>query len=264
MSKKFHRKLSRAKRLKPSKPFEDLDPSTVLMTITEEFFQPARIFYDVYDLEALQKIFLDLKCMDYDDQKNRWVWIYSDEAKNIHFKRSWSELPPKVHPLVIGSLYVPKESLMYVDVNSFERIPAAVSFFGDRIDRTIAEVTHVQLYNKFSQVRDGMPDHHKLFEEILSHRPDPDAEMHAFITEAKESGTLERLREQVLMGEHSKNNMETIETMKVYYDIGHEVDCLETLQGCLRMRTAVALEHDRGNIDYTFRDFLNIAFNLDG
>ena len=78
MSKKFHRKLSRAKRLKPSKPFEDLDPSTVLMTITEEFFQPARIFYDVYDLEALQKIFLDLKCMDYDDQKNRWVWIYSD------------------------------------------------------------------------------------------------------------------------------------------------------------------------------------------
>lgn len=261
MSKKFHRKLSRAKR---SKPFEDLDPSTVLMTITEEFFQPARIFFDVYDLEALQKIFLDLKCMAYDDQKNRWVWNYSDEAKNIQFKRSWSDLPPKVHPLFIGSLYAPTESLMYVDVNSFERVPAAVRFFGERIDHTIAEVTHAQLYNKILRVKDGMPDHHKLFEEILSHRPDPDAEVHALIAEAKQSGNLDRLGEQVLRGEQSKNKMELIETMKVYYDIGHEADCLEILQGSLRMRTAVALEHDRGNIDYTFRDFLNIAFNLDG
>jgi hypothetical protein len=138
------------------------------MTITEEFFQPARIFYDVYDLKTLQNIFLDLQCMAYDEQKNRWVWHYAKEAKNIQFKRSWSDLPSNVHPLVIGSLYVPTESVMYVDVNSFERVTAAVNFFGDQIDRTIAEVTHVQLYNKISRVRDGMPDHHKHFEKILS------------------------------------------------------------------------------------------------
>lgn len=261
MGNKFKRKLLRAKK---SKSLSDLDPSTVLMTITDEIFQPARIFYDVYELEALENIFLDLQCMAYDDQKNRWVWNYADEAKNIQFKRSWSDLPPNVHPLVIGSLHAPIESVMYVDVNSFERVPAAVNFFGDQIDRTIAEVTHVQFYNKISRVRDGMPDHHKLFEKILSHRPDPDAEIHALISEAKESGTLERLREQVLRGEHSKNKMESIETMKVYYDIGHEADCLDTLQASLRMRTAVALEHDRGNKDYTFQDFFNIAFNLNG
>lgn len=136
MSKKLSRKLFRAQK---TKSFKKLDSSTLLMTITEEFFQPARIYYDVYDQVALQNIFLDLKCMDNDDQKSRWVWNYTDEAKNIHFKRSWSELPKETHPLVIGSLYAPRESQMYIDTNSFERVPAAVRFFGDRIDLKIAK-----------------------------------------------------------------------------------------------------------------------------
>jgi hypothetical protein len=261
MSKKLSRKLIRAQK---SKSLKDLDLSTLLMTITEEFFQPARIYYDVYDQVALQNIFLDLKCMDYEDQKSRWVWNYTDEAKNIHFKRSWSELPKETHPLVIGSLYAPGENQMYIDTNSFERVPAAVCFFGNRIDLKIAEVTHMQLYNKISRVRDGLPDHHKLFEEILSHRPDPDAEMHALIAEVKVSGNLEKLRDQFFKEQYekSKRKMDTIETMKIYYDIGHEEDCLETIQSGLSMRTTVALEHDRGNTDFTFSDLLNMTFKF--
>jgi hypothetical protein len=127
MSKKLFRKLSRAKK---TRPFKDLDPSTLLMTITEEFFQPARIYYDMYDQVALQDIFLNLKCMDYDDQKNRWVWNYTDEAKKIQFKRNWSEIPKESHPLVIGSLYAPNENQMYIDVNSFERVPRRYVFSG--------------------------------------------------------------------------------------------------------------------------------------
>jgi hypothetical protein len=249
MSKKLLRKLVRAKKIKP---FKNLDSSALLMTMTNEFFQPARIYYDVYDQVALQNIFLDLECMDYDDQKKRWVWNYTDEAKKIQFKRSWSEIPKESHPLVIGSLYAPKESQLYIDVNSFERVPAAIRFFGDRINQKIAEVTHMQLYNKISRIRDGIPDHHKLFEKILSHRPDPDAEIHAFIAEAKKSGNLEK----------SKHKLDTIETMKIYYDIGYEEDCLETLLIGLRMRTAIAIEHDRGNTDFTFSDFFNKVLNL--
>jgi hypothetical protein len=57
--------------------------------------------------------------------------------------------------------------------------------------------------------------------------------------------------------------METIETMKVHYEISHEEECLETLQSSLRMRTVIAGEHDRGNTDYTFRDCLNMIINPD-
>ena len=98
MSKKISRKLFRAKK---SKSFKNLDSSTLLMTMTEEFFQPARIYYDVRDQVALQDIFMDLKCMDYDDQNNCWVWNYTEEAKNINLKRSWSELPKESHPLAM-------------------------------------------------------------------------------------------------------------------------------------------------------------------
>jgi hypothetical protein len=261
MSNKQFRKLIRSR--KPKIP-QGTDPSTLLMTITEEFFQPARIFYDVYDQVSLQKIFLDLHCMDFDDQKNRWVWNYTDEAKAIQFRLSWSEIPREAHPLVIGSLYVPRENRMYIDVNSFERIPAAVGFFGDRIDREIAEVTHAQLYNKFSRVRDGIPDHHKLFEEILSHRPDSDAEMRAFIDQAEEPKNLKKLRDQYFkkLYEKSTHKIDIIETMRIYYDIGHEKECLETIQSGLRMRTVIAGEHDRGNTDFTFRDCWDMFFNL--
>jgi hypothetical protein len=260
MSKKLFRKLTRAKK---TKLFKELDPSTLLMTITEEFFQPARIYYDVYDQVALQDIFLGLKCMDYDDQKNRWVWNYTDEAKKIQFKRSCSEIPKESHPLVIGSLYAPNENQMYIDVNSFERVPAAIRFFGDRINQKIAEVTHIQLYNKISRIRDGIPDHHKLFEKILNNRPDPDAEMHALIAEAKKSGNLEELRNQFFKEQFKKSQhkMDIIETIKVYYDFGHEEDCLETVQAGLRMRTAIAIEHDSGNTDFTVSDFLNKVLN---
>lgn len=260
MSKKIFRKLTRAKK---TKLFKKLDPSTLLMTITEELFQPARIYYDVYDQVALQDIFLGLKCMDYDDQKNRWVWNYTDEAKKIQFKRSCSEIPKESHPLVIGSLYAPNENLMYIDVNSFERVPAAIRFFGDRINQKIAEVTHMQLYNKISRIRDGIPDHDKLFEKILSNRPDPDAELHTLIDEAKKSGNLEEFRDQFFKEQHKKNKqkMDIIETMRVYYDIGHEEDCLKTVQTGLEMRTAIAFEHDRGNTDFTISDFLNKVLN---
>jgi len=256
MSNKISRKMIR--RRKPKIP-KGTDPSSLLMTMTEEFFQPARIYYDVYDQGSLQKIFLDLKCMDFDDQKNRWVWNYTDEAKDIRFRLSWSEIPREAHPLVIGSLYLPREDRMYIDVNSFERLPAAVHFFGDRIDRDIAEVTHAQLYNKLSRVRDGIPDHHKLFEEILSHRPDPDAEMEALLAEARKSDDLEKFGEEFFKDLHEKS-METIETIKIHYEIGQEEECLETLQSSLRMRTFIAREHDRGNTDFTFRDCLDMIF----
>jgi arginine deiminase len=121
----------------------------------------------------------------------------------------------------------------------------------------------MQLYNKISRIRDGIPDHHKLFEKLLSKRPDPDAEIHALIAEAKKSGNLENFRDQFFKEQYekSKQKMDIIEIMKVYYDIGHEEDCLETIQGGLRMRTAIAFEHDRGNTDFTVSDFLNKVLN---
>jgi hypothetical protein len=54
MSTKLSRKLIRAK--KP-KLYKDLDSSTLLLTMTEDFFQSARIYYDVYDQVSLQNSF---------------------------------------------------------------------------------------------------------------------------------------------------------------------------------------------------------------
>ena len=185
------------------------------------------------------------------------------KQRKFHSNEVGQKYPKKATHWLLVPYMRPNEDLMYIDVNSFERVPAAIQFFGDRIDQKIAEVTHMQLYNKISRIRDGIPDHHKLFEKILSNRPDPDAEMRTLIAEAKKSGNLENFRDQFFKEQHekSKEKMDIIETMKVYYDIGHEEDCLETIQSGLRMRTAIAFEHDRGNTDFTVSDFLNKVFN---
>jgi len=54
MSRKISRKLLRAKK---TKSFKNLESSSLLMTMTEEFFQPARIYYDVHDQSCFAEYF---------------------------------------------------------------------------------------------------------------------------------------------------------------------------------------------------------------
>ncbi len=122
MSKKLLRKLTRNKKRRQAKsPLAGLPPETLLMTMTGEPYQPARIHYTVHDKSALQQVFMGLECMEFDEEGDRWILHYEDEAaESIQLEKSVDELPEGSRPMVIASLFAPEEGKMHVDVNSFE------------------------------------------------------------------------------------------------------------------------------------------------
>jgi hypothetical protein len=54
-----------------------------LTTMTGEPYQPARVYYQVEQKNAVLGRFKRLHCIDYDRSQERWVWHYAEEAKNL-------------------------------------------------------------------------------------------------------------------------------------------------------------------------------------
>ena len=78
----------------PSKPS--------LITTTGESYQPARLYYQVGQKNAVLGRFKRLRCIDYDQSQNRWVWYYTEEAKSLKFITSYRDIPKEQRPVVLG------------------------------------------------------------------------------------------------------------------------------------------------------------------
>ncbi len=55
----------------------------LLATMTGEHFQPVRLHYRVRNRTGLLRAFEELRCLDYDPTRKRWVWLYAHEAKRL-------------------------------------------------------------------------------------------------------------------------------------------------------------------------------------
>jgi hypothetical protein len=125
------------------------DKPVLVMTITNEIFQPVRLYYQLHDIKTVTTIFNKLSCMQSDASNKRWVWFYEDEAKTIKLKKPYSSIAKEYRPLVIGSFYSKNNNEMYLDVGSIERAVAALKFFPNYLNKTIATPVYFAIYNKF-------------------------------------------------------------------------------------------------------------------
>src|SRR5437870_12920447 len=100
----------------------------LLMTMTGEIHQPVGLYYQVFDQAAVLQAFAKLRCMDDDQDNQRWVWLYHGEAKKLKFHTSYAAIPRKMRPIVLGSFCVTHAKDMSLDVRSCERAPQAVAF----------------------------------------------------------------------------------------------------------------------------------------
>lgn len=119
-----------------------------LYTSTGELFQLVRIYYQVFNQATVLGVFKKLRCIDFDSTQNRWVWLFEHEAKKVRLRRSYSQLPKEIRPVVIGSFTFRGEDQMLLDVRSVERATQAIEFFDKRINRHAAKVTNLRVVNK--------------------------------------------------------------------------------------------------------------------
>jgi len=131
------------------------DGRTLTTTLTGEPFQPARVHYDLLDENELRASFSRLQCVRFDAARDRWVWLYDNEAEGLEFKIPRTALPPNKQPVILGSILV-RSPRMLVDVRSFDRAVKAIVFLDRHIGRSTAKATHVSLVNRLFDASEGV------------------------------------------------------------------------------------------------------------
>ena len=227
----------------------------LLMTMTGEIHQPIRLYYTVYDQKAVLHAFAKLRCMDDDQDNHRWVWLYHREAKKLTFHTSYSAIPRKMRPIVLGYFRFTSAEEMSLDVRSCERATQAVVFFDRYLKRSSAQVTHAAIVNRlFAYTTGGLPELEGFF------APDTITEIdgEAMLLRAAESlKTIQDPRQRMamafaMMEQQAKERLPDVEKFPVHF---YE-DGIMSLDNALRLRQIVAFEHWQGHTDYTLGDII--------
>ena len=220
------------------------------MTMTGEIHQPVRLYYQVFDQAAVLKTFTKLRCLDDDQDNQRWVWLYHGEAKKLKFHTSYAAIPRKMRPIVLGSFRFPSAQDLTLDVRSWERATHAVVFFDRYLQRSIARVTHAAIVNRlFPYTTDGLPALEGLF------APEQVTEIHGEAMLRRMAASLQTIQDPqqrmdrafTLMEQQSHERLPEVEKFPVHF---YE-DGITSLENALRLRQIVAFEHWQGHTQCT-------------
>ncbi len=222
-----------------------------LVTMTGEPFQLARVHFNLLDQEGVIRTFEKMKCMDYDEERQRWVWNYDDEAKGLRFATRRKDLPKTGGAIVLGSFYLPEAEALYLDVNSFDRAIAAIQFFDRYLGRELALLSHIQVVNRCFHIREGMfPPEHKSFLDpfVPNTPPDEDSLMREILDDQTltREENLSRFQQQIQ--EESRKPLSLTESLPIHF----YTEGVTNLQNILAMRTVIARKNLAGDDSFTF------------
>lgn len=212
----------------------------LLVTSTGEKFQPIRVYYDVLNLKSIINVFRKLKCIDYDNERFRYVWVYRKEARKIKFGKD-SDL----QDVVLGSFFISRNRKeVYLEVNSIERAIAGINFFEERMKSYMAKITDITIINKLFEYDKSLMQFSHLFENEVKMYPEKEIEKvkNAF---GQGESFLDILN-------NGKTQLPEVERFPSHY---YE-DGLNKIKLSLFGRQHVAYQHWIGNKDYTLTDYI--------
>jgi hypothetical protein len=234
-----------------------------LFTTTGELYQLGRVYYQVFNQATVLGVFKKLRCMEFDGTKNRWVWLFEDEAKKIRLGKPHSKLPKEIRPVVIGSFTFRGEDQMLLDVRSLERVTQAIEFFDKRINRRAAQVTNLRIVNKLFEATQEKA------QQLLQQSPDsffdcdnisrPADEFMASLEQFKKEENIEIRRQKALawIEQQAKAPRAEVEEMPTHF---YE-DGIEQLKRSLQLRQLELLEHWKGNSDANMLNIIQKIVN---
>lgn len=231
-----------------------VDGKKLLMTMTGEIHQPVRLYYELYDKAKVLQVFKTLRCVQFDLDKQGWVWLFQSEAKKLKFATPYGKIPKHRRPIIIGSFHFPQDDVMWLDVRSYERATKAIVFFDRRLPRSAAQVTHAAIVNRlFGVTTATLPPLDTLFDEAKIIEKNPEDILQA----AEQFGTIPDVRERLdkvftFMDQKSREPLPDVEKFPVHF---YE-DGIKSFETALKMRQLVSFEHWQGNTAFTFGDMI--------
>jgi hypothetical protein len=224
------------------------------MTTTGEIMQPIRLHYEVLDGEQLRAAFAKLRCIEHDAPRRRWVWLYTDEAKTLSFKS-----PAAAENTVLGEFVFKSSHEVALNLRSIERATNALSFFDQRIPRTIGRVTAVTVSNRFLRLAESstLTDLDGYFDRTDVVVKDPESLLQT-LKDMASSIPDERERLAAVMrymDDKAKQPVPAMERFPLDY-ADFDEGGIRAIEAFLSPHTVIAMEHWQGNTDYTRHDMI--------
>jgi hypothetical protein len=130
----------------------------LLVTMTNEPFQPVRLYYAVPDPSFVIRRLTALRCMVEAPIERCWQWLYHAEAASLRFPAGGhDDVPEKKRPIVLGRIRFPEHGIMTLQTNSIDRAIAAARFLAPRLGPDVVAM-RFRLVNRWFAADEGQPD----------------------------------------------------------------------------------------------------------
>lgn len=123
---------------------------------TGEAYQPIRITYDTFQLDAVIDKLNSLKCCEKNPKMQTWHWYWRDECNDLRLESLDSFKKDPARPIRLGT-FVIRDNKLYLSLPSFKRACLAVPFFHRTINPTIARAHHADFINKVFGIDERLP-----------------------------------------------------------------------------------------------------------
>jgi hypothetical protein len=135
-----------------------MKPRCLLATMTNEPFQPVRLYYSIPDRSFVTGRLQALECMVEVPPERCWQWLFDSEAASLRFAAGgFDDVPKEKRPIVLGRIRFPKLDGMTLQTNSIERAIAGATFFAPRLGHEVV-VMRVRVVNRCFAADEGPPD----------------------------------------------------------------------------------------------------------
>lgn len=129
----------------------------LLVTFTNEPFQPVRLYYSIPDSEQVIGKLRKLKCMIEVPPEGCWQWLFHAESAKVQLAGTYDDVPKEKRPIVLGRIRFPASGSMTLQTNSIQRAIAGVRFFGPRLGADVVAL-RCRLVNRCFAAEEGTLD----------------------------------------------------------------------------------------------------------
>jgi hypothetical protein len=130
----------------------------LLVTMTNEAFQPVRLYYSVADPPAVIRTLRGLACMVEVPSEGGWQWLFHAEAASLRFGAGgYEDVPEAKRPIVLGRIRFPMHGGMTLETRSSERAIEGARFFAPRLGPEVVAM-RCRLVNRWFAAQEGPPD----------------------------------------------------------------------------------------------------------
>jgi hypothetical protein len=246
-------KASRVKRERKENPRgKRASQSHLLMTLTNEPFQPVRLYYSILDRLRISKKLGNLACITEAPEERCWQWLFQAEAASLRFGAGYEDVPKERRPIILARVYFPTDSRMVLQTNSIERAIGAANFFAPYLG---AECTAIRcrIVNRLFAAEEGRREE---LMKTLDHNVtviDPREAEAAFAQDFADARTMAATEQ--IAAERLERRLQRKEDVPLVEDFPlapeEETPDFAHLRFTLQLRLLRAMEHWRGNTEVT-------------